>query len=86
GAMVTVFALTEFAGALGLAAGGGRRYDGPFGKSDRAVYFSVLAVIVALVAVPQWLAVAALWLALFLGLLTVFTRIRAAITGGETDG
>ncbi|MEQ9691685.1 MAG: CDP-alcohol phosphatidyltransferase family protein [Bauldia litoralis] len=86
GAMVTVFALTEFAGALGLAAGGGRRYDGPFGKSDRAVYFSVLAVIVALVAVPQWLAVAALWLALVLGLLTVFTRIRAAITGGETDG
>lgn len=41
-------ALAEFAGVLGIAAGGGRRYDGPFGKSDRALALGAVAVVVAL--------------------------------------
>ncbi len=87
GATIVVFALTEFAGALGLAvAGGRRRYEGPFGKSDRAAYFSVLAVAVALFDLPAWLPVAALWLALILAALTVANRIRVALSGRETDG
>ena len=57
-AMVIVFALSEYAGVLGRAAGGSRRYDGPFGKSDRAVYFSILAVAAAVVDIAPPLAAA----------------------------
>jgi CDP-diacylglycerol--glycerol-3-phosphate 3-phosphatidyltransferase len=35
-------ALTEMAGVLGLTIGSTRRYDGPFGKSDRALALGVL--------------------------------------------
>jgi CDP-diacylglycerol--glycerol-3-phosphate 3-phosphatidyltransferase len=34
--------LTEMAGVMGLAIGSTRRYDGPFGKSDRALTLGVL--------------------------------------------
>jgi phosphatidylglycerophosphate synthase len=36
--------LAEFAGVLGCAHGGERNYQGPFGKSDRAAFFAVIAV------------------------------------------
>ena len=36
-------ALTEFCGLLGPLLGGARRYDGPFGKSDRAFAVGALA-------------------------------------------
>jgi CDP-diacylglycerol--glycerol-3-phosphate 3-phosphatidyltransferase len=35
-------ALTEMAGVMGLAIGSTRRYDGPFGKSDRALVLGVV--------------------------------------------
>lgn len=35
--------LTEFVGLLGHVTGAGRRYDGPLGKSDRALVFGALA-------------------------------------------
>ena len=41
--------LTEFAGLLGLAVGSGRRYDGPMGKSDRALLVGSLALVTFLV-------------------------------------
>ena len=33
--------LSEMAGVLGVTVGGSRRYDGPMGKSDRALIFGV---------------------------------------------
>ena len=85
GAMVIVFALTEFAGVLGLASGGDRRYDGPFGKSDRAAFFSALAVLLALFVLPAWLPPAVLWLALGLGCVTIVNRVRRALEGSPSD-
>jgi len=41
-------ALTEMAGLVGLLIGSTRRYDGPFGKSDRALVVGVLAAWLAL--------------------------------------
>ena len=79
GATAVVIALTETAGALGRAAGGTRRYDGPFGKSDRAAFFSVLAVAAALFPLPGWLILAAVGLALGLSALTVVTRVRTSL-------
>jgi CDP-diacylglycerol---glycerol-3-phosphate 3-phosphatidyltransferase len=37
--------LTEFCGLLGQALGGKRVYDGPMGKSDRAVFIGALALL-----------------------------------------
>ena len=59
--------MTEFCGVLGQVHGNGRRYDGPFGKSDRAFFIGVLAVWYAVAGslhtvfyVVMWLACAAL--------------------------
>ncbi len=38
--------LNEFAGLLGQALGGERRYDGPMGKSDRALLIGVLCLLI----------------------------------------
>lgn len=48
GAAIFASALTEFAGLMGLVAGGARRNDGPFGKSDRAFALGAIGVWVAL--------------------------------------
>lgn len=79
GATAVAMALTELTGVLGRAAGGTRRYDGPFGKSDRAVYFSILALAAAVVTLPAWLPVAAIAAALALSAVTVFNRVAAAL-------
>jgi CDP-diacylglycerol--glycerol-3-phosphate 3-phosphatidyltransferase len=82
GATVVAVALTELAGVLGRAAGGSRRYDGPFGKSDRAVYFSILAVAAAAVTLPAWLPAAAIAAGLALSAVTVVNRIAATLREG----
>lgn len=41
-AVILLSTLTEFCGVLGQVVGAGRRYDGPFGKSDRAFAFGAL--------------------------------------------
>jgi len=49
---VVAFALaasiSEYAGVLGLAAGIGRNYAGPFGKSDRAFALGLIAVLLGM--------------------------------------
>ena len=47
GAVIFLSVLSEFAGALGASLGGGRRYDGPMGKSDRAAVFGGLGLLYA---------------------------------------
>ena len=73
--------LAEFAGVLGIPAGIGRNYAGPFGKSDRALGLGVVA---ALCAVGLWPAVIAPFVfpaMATLSLLTAINRIRAGLTG-----
>ncbi len=45
-AVVFLSILSEFIGVLGQVIGGGRRYDGPLGKSDRAFLFGALGLLV----------------------------------------
>ncbi|MEN1929782.1 CDP-alcohol phosphatidyltransferase family protein [Luteimonas sp. MJ250] len=47
-AMVLLALLTEYAGVLGLMVGGGRRYEGPMGKSDRAFVVGLIGVLLAM--------------------------------------
>ena len=73
--------LTEFAGVLGVAHGSGRNYEGPMGKSDRALLFGALGALVAIFgALPAWT-----WhiqpMACVLLVWTVVNRVRAGLAG-----
>ena len=43
GSVIVLAVISEFAGALGPMVGASRHYEGPMGKSDRAVVFGALA-------------------------------------------
>ncbi|WP_049736092.1 CDP-alcohol phosphatidyltransferase family protein [Rhizobium ecuadorense] len=82
--VIFLSALTEFTGVLGQTVGASRRYDGPMGKSDRAVLFGALGIFVAVggtfAAWTSWLwAVVALLL-----IWTIINRIRAGIREAQT--
>jgi CDP-diacylglycerol--glycerol-3-phosphate 3-phosphatidyltransferase len=77
--------LTEFAGVLGPHLGASRRYDGPMGKSDRAIGIAILAALLAL-GVPggAWVSVVIAVMAV-LALWTTFRRARAILDEGTTQ-
>jgi CDP-diacylglycerol--glycerol-3-phosphate 3-phosphatidyltransferase len=83
-AVVGLAGLAEFAGALGPMVGAPRRYDGPFGKSDRALAFGALGLWIGVGGpLPAWLG----WLMPLFTLLLVWTivnRVRRGI--GEARG
>jgi len=73
-------ALTEMAGVMGLTIGSTRRYDGPFGKSDRALALGVLGAWLALgwpVSTPVREAAPWVWIALCCA--TIVQRVRRAL-------
>lgn len=72
--LIVIFALlTEFAGVLGEP----RSYAGPMGKSDRALVFSLMAVIISFGVKPWFNAV---WIGVLgLEILTIINRIRAIL-------
>ncbi|EJC80611.1 phosphatidylglycerophosphate synthase [Rhizobium leguminosarum bv. trifolii WSM2297] len=76
--VIFLSALTEFAGVLGQTVGASRRYDGPLGKSDRAVLFGALGVFVA--AGGQFAAWTS-WLWAVVALLLVWTIINRITAG-----
>jgi len=75
-AIIFIATLTEFVGVTAASLGSSRRYDGPMGKSDRAVVFGVLGAWIAIDGIlPQWM----FWLQpviCALLILTVAKRIR----------
>lgn len=76
---VLLATLTEFCGVLGQALGGARCYDGPMGKSDRAFFVGLLAVISFI-----FPSVFELWSYLFYGasilsILTCWNRLRHSL-------
>ena len=83
GLIIVLALLTEFAGLLGVSIGASRRYDGPMGKSDRALAFGILGGWLAVDGfLPQWM----VWLqpALIILLLwTIFKRIRNGLREAE---
>ncbi|PDS76084.1 CDP-alcohol phosphatidyltransferase family protein [Rhizobium sp. L43] len=82
--VIFLSALTEFTGILGQTVGASRRYDGPLGKSDRAVLFGALGIFVAVggtFAAWTW----GFWALVALLLIwTIINRIRAGIREAQT--
>ncbi|KXO75773.1 CDP-alcohol phosphatidyltransferase family protein [Brucella anthropi] len=77
-AIIFLATLTEFAGVAGASVGASRRYDGPMGKSDRAVVFGVLGAWIAIDgSLPEWI----FWLQPLLCLLLVVTTVKRIANG-----
>ena len=78
-ALVLLALLSEFCGVAAVQIGARRRYDGPMGKSDRALLLGGISVLLGC-GVPAgfWLTVT-LWVANGLLILTCFNRLRAAL-------
>lgn len=77
-AVIFLATLTEFAGLAGPSVGASRRYDGPMGKSDRAVVFGVLGAWIAIdSALPDWM----FWLQPLLCLLLAATTVKRISNG-----
>lgn len=78
-AVVLAGVIAEMTGVIGVQISASRRYDGPFGKSDRALFFAVFALVLAFGVKPgQWSDIA-LALAAALGAATIVNRARAAL-------
>jgi CDP-diacylglycerol--glycerol-3-phosphate 3-phosphatidyltransferase len=78
GVVIFLSTVCEFAGALGPMVGGERRYDGPMGKSDRAIVFGGLGVWIGM---TETLPSLAAWLMPALGVLLVATVINRVSAG-----
>ncbi|WP_392564708.1 CDP-alcohol phosphatidyltransferase family protein [Orbus wheelerorum] len=71
--------LTEYAGVLGTLIGASRRYDGPMGKSDRALLYGIISAGIAIGWLPTtWLNVI-LSIMILLLMSTVINRVRAGL-------
>lgn len=77
--IVVLFGVTaEMTGVIGVQIGASRRYDGPFGKSDRAFFFGAFAVLLVFFEPGRWSTVLIAFAAA-LGAATIVNRARMAL-------
>ncbi len=83
--LIAVIAImVEMVGVVAIQIGASRRYDGPFGKSDRAFAFGFLCLLLGLGVTPGAWSTGLLWLMLALSAITLLNRARQALR--ESDG
>jgi CDP-diacylglycerol--glycerol-3-phosphate 3-phosphatidyltransferase len=73
----------ELVGVMGQVLGGRREYQGPFGKSDRAVAFGALSLLAGLGWIGPMALHAVLWLAVGLSIWTLINRASAVLRNAE---
>jgi len=79
-AVILLAVVSEMAGAMAAMVGASRRYDGPMGKSDRAVIFGALGVWLGLGwSLPPWTLYAFPKLICLLLAATVINRVRSGL-------
>ena len=78
--IVLLAALTEMTGVVCLQIGASRRYDGPFGKSDRAFVFGALGLALGLGAPAGAWVTWMLWAMVMLSAATVMNRARRGLS------
>jgi CDP-diacylglycerol---glycerol-3-phosphate 3-phosphatidyltransferase len=85
-AVVVLALIAEMTGVVGVQIGASRRYDGPMGKSDRALVFALVALALGLGAPGgAWLASAARIAVALLSVLTIVNRARRARGRGADE-
>ncbi|MCX2722079.1 CDP-alcohol phosphatidyltransferase family protein [Roseibium salinum] len=77
--LVVLAIIGEMTGVVGVQIGAGRRYDGPFGKSDRAALFGLCGFLMALGLTSPLLYQVLFGAGLALSALTIWNRARAAL-------
>jgi len=78
--IVALAVMTEMTGVVAIQIGASRHYEGPFGKSDRAVWFGFLAFAIAAGTPANNTVVAAyLTIMVFAAINTIINRARAAL-------
>lgn len=70
---------TEVSGLSSLHIGSGRRFDGPFGKSDRAFFISVLALLITFTSIEKQIYDYLFYVSFVLLGMTVVNRMNKAI-------
>ena len=76
---VALAVMTEMTGVVAIQIGAARRYDGPFGKSDRALAFGTLAFVLGIgIRAGLWTNIV-FALAALAAALTIVNRARAAL-------
>ena len=70
--------IAEMTGVIGIQIGASRRYDGPFGKSDRAFFFGAFAVSLVVFEAGLW-STTLIAFACALSLATIVNRARMAL-------
>lgn len=78
-AFILLSVINEFAGLLGKVVGGERRYEGPMGKSDRALLWGLLCLLLYFWPGFQTWVNPVLIAAILLLLLSTFTRVRKTL-------
>lgn len=78
-AAVLLGVISEMAGVVGVQIGASRRYDGPFGKSDRAFAFGAMGLLLACGAPAGTWTRYVLFAMVALLILTIFNRSRNAL-------
>lgn len=77
--IVVLSILTEMTGVIAVQIGASRRYDGPFGKSDRAFVFGLVGLLLGFRLPVERAIPIVLWVMLFLLALTIGNRARRAL-------
>lgn len=70
--------IAEMTGVIAIQIGASRRYDGPFGKSDRAFFFGALAFLLVFIEPGRWSTVLMAF-ACALGAATIINRARQGL-------
>jgi CDP-diacylglycerol--glycerol-3-phosphate 3-phosphatidyltransferase len=69
-------------GVVAIQIGAQRRYDGPMGKSDRAFWFGLVALLLGMGLAPGRWSTGLLGLIVLLGVVTIVNRARRALAEG----
>lgn len=82
--IVVLAVISEMTGVVAIQIGAERRYDGPMGKSDRALWFGIITLLLGLgVEAGRWVNIL-LGLMLLALVLTIYNRARRALKTPET--
>lgn len=78
--VIVLAAISEMTGVVAVSTGASRRYDGPMGKSDRALVFGALALPIGFgIPLARWISVSVPPLLSLLLLITIVNRIRKGL-------